>query len=125
MASDLYPGVTGFLTPIFSEETGNGQMNHGLGPTDFQRVVEGYACGNCLASFSTYRPICPVCGLERDMARDATDNAPALWTDHLKERHREDAPATPIRTIDDFLADVQGDGDIEKIQLSKMRRRRR
>ena len=34
----------------------------GLGPEDFRKVQEGYACDRCLEEWTTWIPSCPVCG---------------------------------------------------------------
>lgn len=116
-----YTGIKGFLVPVFTDEmTG---MN-GLARADFDKVRLGYACADCLAEFSTYRTVCPICGLERDVAKDIA--APREdWDAHLRERERTDAPATRARTPDEAIRALLGDRDVEHIPLSKLKPRRR
>lgn len=115
-----YSAVKGFLVPVFRDElTG---MN-GLARPDFDKVRAGYACADCLAEFTHYLPKCPICGLERDVAKDIA--APREdWDAHLRERERRDAPATVARSADDALRDLFNPANVEQIPLSKLKPKR-
>jgi len=67
-----------FLTPIYREEMPQGGQQFGLGERDFQRVMDGYACPNCLLTFERKTDVCPLCGHERDLERDVAP-APRHW----------------------------------------------
>lgn len=113
--------IKGFLKPIFYEEhTGRS----GLGPADFEKVRAGYACARCLCEFTTYLPRCPVCGLERDLARDI-EEAPPLWNDHLKERAAPPQEPFVPRDFDAFMRDVEKDPDVDHAHIRSLMPRRR
>ena len=46
---------------------------------DFQRVLDGYACPECLAKFKWARNDCPLCPWERDLTEDIIDQVPPEW----------------------------------------------
>ena len=119
--SELDQTIKGFLVPVFSEIADNGGQRNLLSQEDFDKVVQGYACSECLAEFVTYMLRCPVCGHERDLAHDI-EQTPAMWLDHLKDRagiesgEKRAALVIP-RGIDELMRDVEADPDIEHIQL--------
>lgn len=107
----------GFLIPIFYDEH---TMKSALGPDDFMKVRDGYACAKCLAEYVTYLPTCPVCGHQRDLAADleAPDD---LHVDHLRERRDTEGMDTgKVKTFDDFMEGVNASADIDHIPLSKL-----
>lgn len=116
--------ITGFLTPVYSEEIrlpdGSIRHNHGLTRADFDRVMTGYACGECLATTDTYTETCPACGLARQDVANA-QQTPELWQQAFNERNNDTTPYATPRSFDDFMADVLSDGDVERIQLSDLR----
>jgi hypothetical protein len=66
------------LKPIFSRF--DHELDHwqwGLGPEDFKKVIEGYACGRCLEEFTVWVPVCPVCKEPNQAPRVAP--APREW----------------------------------------------
>ena len=82
--------IRGFLVPEFSEEVrgpdGRLRHNHGLTREAFDEVVQGYACGECLARFTVPLAVCPLCGISTLETR-AVQDTPPLWQQHLDERH--------------------------------------
>jgi hypothetical protein len=114
--------VKGFLRPIFFDEHSS---KSALGPEEFAKVRDGYACARCLAEYVTYLPTCPVCGHQRDLAADleAPDD---LHVNHLRERQDTEGVDTgKARTFDDFMKGVNSDRDIDHVPLSKLKPRRR
>jgi hypothetical protein len=67
------------LKPIFSRfDHERDHWQWGLGPEDFAKIMQGYACGRCLEDFNgIWRPFCPVCG-EETAAPEVMD-APSEW----------------------------------------------
>src|ERR1051325_4272284 len=87
--------IRGFLVPVYSDDEVPGrETRHALTPTDFQKVRDGVACPRCLADFGTYRPVCPVCGHERDIEKDIV----RAFDWEQAERERAKAAASPQRT---------------------------
>ena len=115
----LKPLVTGFLNPIYSARQPNGRHVHGLTPDDYDRVMSGYACGECCACFNTYMDVCPVCGFNREIAAQ-TQADPDQWNAYLEE-HLNGSGRTQTRTAAEFIRDVGGDPDIEQANLSSIR----
>jgi hypothetical protein len=114
--------VKGFLVPIFYDEH---TSRSALGPTDFAKVRDGYACARCLAEYTTYLVRCPVCSHERDLAADLEAPDP-LQVDHLREREHTQGMDSPApRGFDEFMADVNADPDIDHTTLKKLGPRRR
>jgi hypothetical protein len=118
--------IDGFLVPIFQQEGPNGRMLNGLGPDDYQRCVEGYACPDCLARYRTYLATCPVCGWTRNVQNDV-ERPPELWVRHLEDRAN---PKVGVRMptqarIEAALRDIHEDPEIEQIPLSKLRNTRK
>lgn len=126
--------IKGFLSPLFYEE---GTGRSGLGPVDFGKVRDGYACAQCLCEYTTYLVTCPVCGWQRDLARDL-EAPPEIWVDNLREHDRiqreaqaerfdrhgnlvagraEGAPAT----FEDLMRRVNADPNIDQVPMSKLR----
>lgn len=77
--------VKGFLVPEFTMKLPNGQTLNGLTERGMEMIKDGYACGECLATFDHYTVVCPICGLSRDVMADVQE-APQLWLDHIAER---------------------------------------
>lgn len=115
--------VKGFLSPVFLGNDEQGNKLFGLDHAQFERVRQGFACSGCLAYFDTYMVTCPACGKKRDVLQDIQD-APAIWQQHINERN-QDVPTERYvpPTIEDAIAAVQADGDVDHVQLSKLRSR--
>jgi predicted ATP-dependent serine protease len=111
--------VKGWLVPIFMQtDPATGRRLNGLGPQDFNKVREGFACAECLAEFSHYTLKCPVCGWTRDLEADLSE-APQLWQDHLNERENpvdKPRPMNPLVAIEN----IKKDKDVEQIPVSKL-----
>jgi hypothetical protein len=118
-AEQLKPLVVGFLTAIYSSPQPNGRTVHGLSQADFDRVMSGYACGECLAMFDTYMDPCPVCGLSREIG-GRVDEDPDQWQAFYDEHLNGTDKNTP-RTSLEFLRDIQHDPDVEHAKLSQLR----
>lgn len=60
------------LKPIYAQEDlRTGRMLWGLGPEDYRKVQQGYACPKCLEDYNgVYMISCPVCGHTRDVSQD-------------------------------------------------------
>jgi len=71
--------VKGFLIPRYIEEMPNGKRVYELHERDFERVKDGYACGECLAFFERRLPSCPGCGHYLDVNKDIVEWRPAYW----------------------------------------------
>ncbi len=114
--------VDGFLTPLFFNEV-TGQS--ALGPEDFQRVVEGYACAACLAKYKIYLVQCPLCGHCRDLASDL--EAPLQdHVDHLKERDRTEGMDTGGGAgFEEFMRSVNSNPDVDTTHISKLMKRKK
>ena len=123
---ELDTTIKGFLRPVFRQyDPVTDRSMNGLAPDDFRKVLEGYACPDCLAEFYTYLPQCPVCGFKRDVALDI-QQAPDYWTQHLKDRESGYQAGTPDpANIDQHLARVGGDPDVEHIPLKKLKKTRK
>lgn len=115
--------VKGFLCPIFYNENGTGSA---LTDDDFQKVKEGYACALCLAEYVMYLARCPVCGHERDLAKDLADPDP-LHGQHLIERQETEGldVGGGAQGFDDFMLQVNANRDIDHTTLSKLKPRGR
>ena len=111
--------VKGFLIPEFTETLPDGRTLNGLTEEGFNMVVAGYACGECLAYFSTFKLICPVCKKMRDPGE--IRSAPQLWVDHLAERYSDEPFVKPEVSIEAALKRVSNDPDVEQIPLAKLR----
>jgi hypothetical protein len=114
--------IKGFLVPIFSEIAENGGQRNLLSEQDFDKVVAGYACSECLAEFVTYMVKCPVCAHRRNPNHDIEHAAPQMWKDHLRDRAEIEAgekraPRVVPEGIDGFIRSVREDPDIEQIRL--------
>jgi hypothetical protein len=106
--------VVGWMTPVlYRDDPATGRRLNGLGPKDFQRVMAGYGCPDCLAKFATYLSKCPVCSFQRDVAADV-EAPPSEWVDWLAE---DDGPAGIPLSVDEFLSEVARDPDIEQRRL--------
>ena len=79
-ARDLATFSGKFLVPIYSEiNPETGRQLYGLAPREFQLVVHGLACPECLADFEgMWRPNCPVCGHDIDVNLDVKAE-PDYW----------------------------------------------
>lgn len=122
----LDAAITGFAIPIFrKEDPRTGRMLNGLGPSDYQRVLDGYGCPDCLAQWAMYLAACPLCGWQRDIANDVQE-APQLWVDHLRDRNDPTAGILPTQTrIEQALKEIHEDPDVEHTTMSKLKPRRR
>lgn len=123
----LDTAITGFAVPIFREEDpATGRLLNGLGPEDYQRVLDGYGCPDCLAQWNLYMAACPVCGWVRDIGRDV-EKPPGYWLQHLEDRANPDwGVTTPTQEkIEQALKDIHADPDVEHTTLRKLKPRRR
>lgn len=130
-AEELDRLTCGFIKPVFEKRcprTGR-LLQAGLAPEDFERVRLGYACPECLTKFRVYLVRCPACGHQRDLGKDLQDHVPQEWKDHLETRRQAlegELPSLPlVSSMDEVLRRAHQDPDIERIPLSKLRRRRR
>lgn len=124
--------VTGFLTPTYVAIDDYGRpLNAFSSPEDIKRIQAGYACGDCCATFASFQLKCPVCHLPLNVTGQMTD-APADWQSHYDDhnyggdaiptlgpggRAALDEPAPTPRTIDEFIAAVQADSDIDQTSM--------
>ena len=118
-AEILKPLVIGFLSPIYSKLQENGRHVHGLTKDDFDRVMAGFSCGECLACFDTYQETCPVCGLSRELGARWQDD-PDGWNAYHDE-HLNGSGKTETRDVHSFLADLHKDKDVDHVDLSRLR----
>lgn len=110
--------VKGFLVPVFQEADQQGNIVlSSLLPDDFQKVVDGYACSNCLAEFWTYTFKCPLCGLQRNLQADIKAT-PQEWLDHLHEREN---PSEKAPVVNPLAAGLALPDDLETIPAGKLR----
>jgi hypothetical protein len=116
----------GFIVPVFEDtDPTTGQKLHGLSVEDFEKVAQGYGCPACLAEYTTYLVRCPVCGYERDVGVDI-QRAPEHWQQHLEDRASGyQAPIPNAFDIDEHLARVGQDPNVEQIPLKKLKPTRR
>lgn len=112
--------IVGFLTPVYSEHLENGRTMHAFADRDdFQRIQDGYACGDCLSAFDTYMEVCPACGLaRRDAAR--VDKTPEEW-DQFHQEHLHGGVTGRANTADEAFRRVAADRDIDQAKLSSLR----
>jgi hypothetical protein len=113
--------VKGFLVAEYSDhETGRHTFAN---QADFDKVRLGYACAFCLAEFTCYMAVCPLCHNDRDVARDMQET-PADLQAHYDEAN---APGekTEARSMADAIAELMGDTDVEHVPLRKLRKSRR
>lgn len=111
--------VKRWIKPIFTyEQPGTEYRQHLLSKEDFNAIRDGYACGDCLAFFGMVRMQCPVC--HKPMALEPAPMREE-WDTKLKERAGKlpDAPVArnPFTSIDDVIADIRRDPDIEHWNL--------
>lgn len=116
-ASSLQSLVTGFLVPEYSDaERGQHTFSN---PEDFEKVRLGYACAFCLAEFNTYMPVCPLCGNQRDVARDIKETPRDL------QAYYDEATGPGERTetvpMHETIAQLLGSRDVEHIPLKGLR----
>lgn len=119
--------LDGFMVPIFRrEDPVTGRMLNGLGPEDYRRVLDGYACPDCLAKFYTYTAACPLCGWQRNIVNDV-QNAPDYWVQHMEDRANPNhGVMLPTQAkIEQALADIHADRDVEHTTMSKLKPKRR
>lgn len=116
------PSVVGFFTAdeVPYSERKDGRWLNGFASTEaFKRVQAGYACGNCLAKFSMYMAVCPLCGLRRDVSADV-EATPQDWQ-AFYDQHNYGSGATETRTMEDVLRDLHTSPDVEQIKMSKLK----
>lgn len=126
--------VTGFLVPTFTETLPDGRTLNGITQQGFEMILDGYACGECLAMFDRFTLRCPACKTWRDQGA-APQPAPQLWLDHLTERYSEVPYEKPPvvnpfdpSSMDAAIAKVLKDPDVDTVttkQLTKKTRRKR
>jgi len=113
--------VKGFLVAEYSDhETGRHTFAN---PADFEKVRLGYACAFCLAEFTCYLAVCPVCGNARDVSRDMAET-PADLQSYYDEATGP-GERTVARPMHETIAELVRDSDVEHIELSKLRPSRR
>lgn len=71
--------IQGYMIPGYIDELEDGRRVAQLREKDFQRVVDGYACGNCLAFFGQKFKNCPSCSHSLDPNKDIVEHAPEYW----------------------------------------------
>lgn len=72
--------IDGFIPAHYEYTREDGRRHYALtNSRDFQRILDGYACPNCLAKFKTSRTTCPLCPWERDMSKDIIEQVPPEW----------------------------------------------
>ena len=71
--------VTGYLKPIYVDHMEDGRRVAALGQRDYGRIQDGYACGECLATFNHREEFCPGCGHRLDLSTDIVDYMPDYW----------------------------------------------
>lgn len=116
----LMQHIVGFIDPVFTEELPNGRHMHALADRDdFKRIMEGYACGECLAKFDCYMEICPACGLSRaDAAK--VDKTPGEW-DAFHQEHLHGGVTGAPNTFEQMMDAQRADVDVETVALSRLR----
>lgn len=68
-----------------------GRVLFGLTGKDFKKVTEGYGCPTCLEDFmGVYHAKCPVCGHQRDIAKDVMET-PRWWLPDPTDPERQGA----------------------------------
>ena len=125
--SQLDSILVGFAIPIFRKEGPDGRWLNGLGPEDWQRVIDGYGCPDCLAQFRMWVASCPLCGWVRGVGSDV-QQAPDYWTQHLRDRADESYGVAEMPTqakIEQALRDIHNDPDVEHTTMRKLKPRRR
>lgn len=118
-AEILKPLVRGFLTPIYSELQPNGRHIHAFDRPSYEKVMAGYACGECCAEFDTFMDFCPVCGLSREQS-SKRDVMPEGWQDFYNE-HLYGGVTGRANTPDEFLRTMAADKDVDQAKLSSLR----
>ncbi len=127
MAEQSFPGVIGFFkadaVPYNERQPDGSDLNGFADAEAFRRVQAGYACGSCLAIFAHYMPVCPVCGLERDVAADLRgdpDGWRTYYDEHMNGTGDGQGGATRTRTATEFIHDVMGDPNVEQVPVKKL-----
>ncbi len=122
-----FPGVIGFMDSNavpYNERQPDGTWLNGFADSEaFRRVQAGYACGSCLAIFAHYMPVCPVCGLERDVAADLRgdpDGWRSYYDEHMNGTGDGKGGPTVARTADEAIASIFKDPDIENVPVKKL-----
>jgi len=74
------PTKNGALVATWSRQNPEtGELEFALEKEDFEKVLQGYACGTCLADYGgVYLKKCPVCGEDRVQSELVV---PQWWTD--------------------------------------------
>ncbi len=83
---------------IYAEPAEGGGIVFGLGPGDYEKVRQGYACGHCLEEFLVggtlvQLPKCPTCGRLADTS--SVVPTPTEWVEY--EKKRNEALSAPPR----------------------------
>ena len=86
------------IDPVYAESAEGGGLVFGLGPDDFEKVRQGYACAHCLEEFLVGGTLvqlakCPTC--KAPVNSDALVPAPQDWLDY--EKKRNEALSAPPR----------------------------
>lgn len=70
----------GFIPAHYEYTREDGRRHYALTNSRyFQRILDGYACPECLAKFKWARNDCPLCPWERDLTQDIIDQVPQEW----------------------------------------------
>lgn len=113
--------VVGFLVPYYTDSaTGKHTFDN---PEDFEKVRLGYACAFCLAEFTHYMAVCPLCGNERDVSRDMGETPADLQ--QYYDAANGPGEKTVARTMPEAIRALMGDSDVEHVPLSQLKPRRR
>src|SRR5262245_29068829 len=95
-ADELNATLKGFLTPVFEErDAHSGRIVRAMFTADdVRKLMQGYACPECLAEFRTYLVRCPACNYVR--ADVNVQNAPEEWLQHLRDRQERGEPKVEV-----------------------------
>lgn len=109
--------IRGFLIPTYTDPRTNQHTFDS--PADFEKVRLGYACACCLAEFTTYMPVCPLCRNERDVAADLRET-PADLQAYYDEANGP-GERTVARSMEETIRELIGSGEVEQVPLRGLR----
>ncbi len=116
-----------FLKPQWSSDPIPGEQQlHWFGADDTNKILQGYACGQCACDFQGhFHIVCPLCMTPTNVGSDVQP-FPEVWSDHLAARKVaddgwEDSTRPVARpTMADWVASVGRDPNVEQVSLSKL-----
>jgi hypothetical protein len=109
----------GFLTSEYTDERTNTHTFSSV--EDFEKVRLGYACAACLAEFTTYVPVCPLCGNERDVLADLAEtpaDVQAYWDEATGPSPGKTVPRPMHEVIEEIVA---GGADMDHIPIKGLK----